>query len=66
MAERPTINTDYSSDESLLLKGAGRIFSMSGSGTYLLDAIAEVSEGISKRGPTRPGHRRRRPPRAPS
>ena len=54
MADRPTINTDYSSDEALLLKGAGRIFSMSGSGTYMLDAVAEVSEGISKRGPTRP------------
>lgn len=54
MAERPTINTDYSSDESQLLKGAGRIFSMSDSGAYLLDAITEASEGISKRGPSRP------------
>lgn len=54
MAERPTINTDYSFDEALLLKGAGRIFSMSNSGTYMLDAIAEVSEGISKRGSIRP------------
>jgi hypothetical protein len=54
MAERPTIHTEYSSDESVLLKGAGRIFSMSGSGTYLLDAITEVSQGIAKRGPTRP------------
>ena len=45
MAERPTINTDYSSDESLLLKGAGRIFSMSGSGTYLLDAIIGSEPG---------------------
>ena len=54
MADRPTVNTEYSSDESLLLKGAGRIFSMSGSGTYLLDAIAEVSQGLAKRGPVRP------------
>jgi hypothetical protein len=54
MAERPTINTDYSSDESLLLKGAGRVFSMSASGTYLLDAITEVSQGIAKRGAVRP------------
>ena len=54
MADRPTVNTEYSSDESLLLKGAGRIFSMSGSGTYLLDAITEVSQGLAKRGPVRP------------
>lgn len=54
MAERPTINTDYTSDEALLRKGAGRIFSMAGSGTYLLDAILEVSQGIAKRGAVRP------------
>jgi VWFA-related protein len=54
LAERPTIITAYTSDPAQLQKGVQRIFSMSGSGTYLLDAIIEVSQGIIKRHSPRP------------
>ena len=54
LAERPTIITAYTSDPSQLQKGVQRIFSMSGSGTYLLDGIIEVSQGIIKRHSLRP------------
>jgi VWFA-related protein len=54
LAERPTIITAYTSDPAQLQKGVERIFSMSGSGTYLLDAIIEVSQGIMKRHSPRP------------
>jgi VWFA-related protein len=54
LAERPTIVTAYTSDPAQLQKGVQRIFSMSGSGTYLLDAIIEVSKGIIKRRSPRP------------
>jgi hypothetical protein len=54
LAERPTINTNYTSDMALAEKGAERIFSMPGSGTYLLDGIIETSQGISKRNAMRP------------
>ena len=54
LADRPTINTEYTSDRAQLLKGAQRIFALSGSGTYLLDGIIETSEGIMKRREPRP------------
>jgi len=54
LGERPTINTELTSDVAQLLKGAGRIFSTSGSGTYLLDGIREISQGITKRHSPRP------------
>jgi hypothetical protein len=54
LAERPTIITAYTSDPTQLQKGVQRIFSMSGSGTYLLDGIIEVSQGIIKRHSPRP------------
>jgi ABC-type Fe3+-hydroxamate transport system substrate-binding protein len=54
IAERPTINTDYTTDVAQLIKGAQRIFSMPGSGTYLLDAIMEVSKGFKTREASRP------------
>jgi VWFA-related protein len=54
LAERPTIITAYTSDPVLLQKGLQRIFSLSGSGTYLLDAIIEVSQEIIKRHSPRP------------
>src|SRR5258705_6499477 len=53
LAERPTINTDYTFDMAQALKGAQRIFSMPGSGAYLLDGIIETSQGIVKKGFTR-------------
>jgi hypothetical protein len=54
IAERPTINTDYTTDVAQLIKGGQRIFSMPGSGTYLLDAIMEVSKGFKAREASRP------------
>jgi hypothetical protein len=54
LAERPTIITAYTSDPAQLLKGVQRIFSISGSGTYLLDGIVEASHGLVKRHSPRP------------
>lgn len=52
--ERPTINTDYTTDLGRATKGAQRIFATPGTGAYLLDGIIETSQGIKKRGSTRP------------
>lgn len=54
LADRPTINTDYTIDMATALKGAERIFAMPGSGTYLLDAIVETTRGIVRRTAVRP------------
>ena len=54
LAERPTIVSDFTSDTAQLLRGAQRIFSMSGSGAYLLEGLIEVSQGITKHHFTRP------------
>lgn len=54
LADRPTINTDYTLDLALAAKGSERIFSLPGSGAYLLDAIVEVSRGITRRTARRP------------
>jgi hypothetical protein len=54
IGERPTINTDYTTDLEQAKKGAQRIFSTPGSGAYLLDAIIETSNGIQKREAPRP------------
>jgi hypothetical protein len=54
MAERPTIATDYTTDRGALTKSAQRVFSSTDSGTYLLDAIIETSQGITKRRSPRP------------
>jgi hypothetical protein len=54
LAERPTINSDYTTDAAQLTSAAGRIFSLPGSGTYLLDGIIEISQGIKKRNFSRP------------
>jgi hypothetical protein len=54
LGERPTILTPYTSDPAVLRKGVQRIFSLSGSGTYLLDGLIETSQGITKRGSPRP------------
>lgn len=54
IGERPTINTDYTIDLEQAKKGAQRIFSMPGSGAYLLDGIIETSQGIQKRDAPRP------------
>jgi hypothetical protein len=54
LGERPTINTDYTTDLEQAKKGAQRIFATPGSGAYLLDAIIETSQGIQKREAPRP------------
>jgi hypothetical protein len=54
VAERPTIATDYTTDRGALVKSAQRVFSSSGSGAYLLDAIVETSQGMTKRRSPRP------------
>src|SRR5262245_36876526 len=54
LAERPTINTDYTFDFQAAIKGASRIFGLPGSGSYLLDGIIETSKSITKKSLTRP------------
>jgi hypothetical protein len=48
-ADRPTIVQDYTADATKLRDAANRIFAQPDSGATLLDAIAEVSRGLSKR-----------------
>ena len=48
-ADRPTIIQDYTTDAAKLRDAANRIFAQPDSGATLLDAIVEVSKGLSKR-----------------
>lgn len=52
--ERPTIVVDYTTDAKKLKDGAKRIFPRQGAGSYLMDAIVEVSRGFKKREAKRP------------
>jgi hypothetical protein len=54
VGERPTILSEYSSDPVQIKKGIDRIWSMDQSGMYLLDAIIEVTQGLTKREAERP------------
>jgi len=54
LADRPTINTNFTFDLQQAVKGAGRIFGTPGSGSYLLDGIIETSQDITKKSLTRP------------
>ena len=54
LGERPTILSDYTRDAARLEKAVGSVFSRSGSGTYILDAIVEASNGLQRRKATRP------------
>jgi hypothetical protein len=54
VAERATMMVDYTVDQPRLLAGAGRIFTQSGSGAYLLDGLFETSQGFKKREASRP------------
>jgi Ca-activated chloride channel family protein len=47
--ERPTVLVDYTRDRDRLLAGADRLFPQPSSGSYLLDALVEVSQGLQKR-----------------
>ena len=49
LASRPTIVVDYTRDLARLEAGVGRIFAEGGTGSYLLDGIAETSAGLVKR-----------------
>lgn len=53
IGERPTILTDYTSNRAELTKGVNRLFSIPQAGTYLLDAMLEVGQGLQKRGAER-------------
>jgi VWFA-related protein len=48
LAERPTIVVNYTADRAAMLKGVDRIVSYE-AGNYVLDGIAEASEGLMKR-----------------
>lgn len=48
VAERPTIRTDYTSDQAKLLKAAA-LFTQPNSGAYMLDGIFETARGMKKR-----------------
>lgn len=54
IGERPTILTEYTSNRAALQKGIDRIWSLQGSGTYLLDGIVETCQGFRKREARRP------------
>jgi hypothetical protein len=48
LAERPTIAVSYTTDRAALRKSADSLFAFE-AGNYLLDGIAETSQGLSKR-----------------
>jgi hypothetical protein len=54
IGERPTVFTNYTFSQVELKKGVDRIWSMQGSGAYLLDGIIEVCQGFKKRAAPRP------------
>ena len=49
VADRPTILRDYTTDQKQLQAAANGVFALPGSGATLLDAIVEVSKGLSRR-----------------
>ncbi len=54
VGERPTILSEYSTNPRDVQKGIDRIWSVQGSGMYLLDGLIEVSNGLKKREAARP------------
>jgi hypothetical protein len=54
IGERPTVFTNYTFNEAELKKGVDRLWSVQGSGAYLLDGIIETCEGFKKRKADRP------------
>jgi VWFA-related protein len=48
LAERPTIVVGYTTDRAVLRKAADNLFAFE-AGNYLLDGIAETSQGLTKR-----------------
>jgi VWFA-related protein len=49
VADRPTVLQEYTTTQAALLDAASRLFHAPGSGATLLDTIADVSRGVSKR-----------------
>jgi hypothetical protein len=49
VADRPTILRDYTTSQTELQEAANKIFALPGSGATLLDAVVEVSKGMTKR-----------------
>jgi hypothetical protein len=49
VAERPTILQQYTTSQKELLDAAARIFHAPGSGATLLDTLADVAKGLTKR-----------------
>jgi VWFA-related protein len=49
VADRPTILQEYSTSQPALQEAASRLFHAPGSGATLLDTIADVARGLSKR-----------------
>ena len=47
--ERPSIIVNYTLDAAALEKGVDRLFQVSGSGSYLLQAVQEICKGLAKR-----------------
>lgn len=54
VGERPTVLVDYTADPAALAAGVGRLFAKPGSGSYLLEAILEVTRGVVRREARRP------------
>jgi hypothetical protein len=54
IGERPTILTNGTSNRVNLQKGIDRLWSLRGTGAYLLDGIIEVCQGFKKRDARRP------------
>lgn len=54
IGERPTILSDYTTSRIQLTKAVDRLFAIQMAGTYLLDGIIEVSQGLKKRQAERP------------
>jgi VWFA-related protein len=46
--DRPTAVRDFTSSEAVLTKDTGRLFPVTGSGSYLLDAILETTKTMKK------------------
>ena len=54
IGERPTIFTNSTTNRVNLQKGIDRLWSLQGTGAYLLDGIIEVCQGFKKRDAPRP------------
>ena len=52
--DRPTVLVNYTTDPRSLEAGVGRVFARSGTGSYVLDAIVDVSRDFRRREGARP------------